>query len=424
MISFVLASDDDSHAVVLCPFEIQTKYCVTVESQSRLYTSPHTTHHLTLKARSEPFEFHSAQPPSCVSDLQIAAVSFTLLLLRWSLPVEKGIAVKCLEVDVLSMDGVVLDRKIVTMPAVTCCFDSLQPNFQYMITVYSHTRTQDEVEHEQMSCTKYTPPSVSIVASTLGLTPTSKLQIASRTDAAYLSWSPATPHGPAFIQQYIVQWQETVKSPKRQVLNESSHFMLESISTQDVQRDEEWSSEVVSCEDCTYSIQGLIAGLSYCFRVVTVLKSTVASSDMSYEPDRPEAIFSTFWHVGDPVYFQSPVTVGKPCLLVTAYTTTDIQLYWPKPSMRVPIKVDDQRKFMDKTEDTVCNPCYKGVASVLKSYRIKVDGYVFATLGNEQNKYIVTGRQPGSGCRLQLEAVSYGEGTKKRKGMKVSSVAC
>jgi hypothetical protein len=414
----VKVSDDDSHTAVLCPLEMQTKYCVTVESQARLYTSPHTTRHLTLKAQSEPFEFHSAQLPGCVSDLQIAAVSFTLIFLRWSLPVEKGIAVKCLEIDLLSMDGVVMDQKFVTLPTATCCFESLQPNSQYMITVYSHTRTKDEMKHDQMSFTKYTPPSVSIVASTLGLTPASKLQITSRTsELAYLSWSPAIPHGPAFVQQYIVQWQETTKSAKRQISSERSHFALEAISMQDVQIDEKWSSEVVSCEDYTHTIQGLIAGLTYCVRVVTVLKPTVASPDVCDDSDRPEANCSTFWYIGDSVIFQSPVTVGKPRLLVTAYTATDIQLYWPKPCMRVPVKVDNQGMIMDKTEDTMYNPCYKGVASILMSYRVKVNGSLFATLGNEQNKYIVTGRQPGSDSHLQLEALSCGEGTKKRKGI-------
>lgn len=419
---FNIASYGDRHSVVLSPLEVQAEYCVTVESQARLYTSPHSTRYLTLKARSEPFEFGSASPPSSVSDLQITSTSFTQLVLTWSPPVEKGIAVKCLEVDVQSMDGVVLAQKIIQIPAFTCWLDSLRPNCQYMLTVYSHTKMQHEVEQKGTGGVRYTPSSASIVACTLGLTPSSQLQIVSRNPySASLTWWPATPHGPAFIEKYIVQWQEMRStSLKRQVSSEpSSGFILQSVRTLDVCGDGEWSSQVISCEDCNCTIGRLIPGVTYSCHVVTVIKSTTVSSGSSPQATRTEAIPDMFWYVGGPINFQSPVTVGKPRLLVTAYTTTNIQLYWPKPKMRIPVKVNDQGIPVEETDGVVYNPQCKGAVSVLRSYRVKVDGCLLTTLDSEQNKYIVTGRQPGTTYCLVLEALSYGEGTRKKKAGKV-----
>ena len=413
----ILALFGDSYFVVLSPLETQTKYCVTIESQARLYCSPHSTRYLTLKARSEPFEFSSAQPPTCVSDLHIIAVSFTQVVVSWSPPVEKGIVVKCLEVTVQSIDGGCCAQKIIRMPASTCSVDCLNPNSQYIFTVCSHTKTMDEVKCEGRS-TKYPSLSASIVANTLGLTPAGQLKVVSRNyDSTSVTWCPATPHGPVFIDKYVIQWREASSGLASQMSKGCPAFDLECVSTVDICRDSVWSSKAVSCEDCNCTIGKLISGLMYCCRVVTVLKSTVVSIDAcQHTDDATETIPSTFWYVGDLLYFRSSVTVGKPQLLISAYSTSDIQLYWPKPEMQVPVQVDNQGQIADRLDDY--NPQYKGVVSVLASYRVNVDGLLLSTLHSEQNKYIVTGKQPGTEYRLTLDALSYGEGTRKRKSIK------
>ena len=384
---FALASSEECYAVTLSPLEVCAEYVVSVEAQARIYGSFRSASYTTAKAQSKQLVFSSAEPPGPPRDLNVVAVSFDQIAVEWTLPEVRGIPIEKLIVTAQNDDEssqCCIEFPVDTTSAV---LSGLKSSTTYVVTVATRAEATSVV-----------------TTRTLGLEPASTSEVESKTQTAfYVAWAPAVTSGSCYVESYIVQWREAANDFR-------PIFPVKTILS-DFRSEPGWNAAVCLANETRCTLSGMIAGLTYAIRVVTVVKSALRVG----VPDVP----SMFWHVGLPITERVPAAVDCPHLHVAAYTESNIDLFWPKPPTRVPVHVDgDGIKISPNAK--VYNPSIKGTASAVSFYRVEVNGSVLAArLNANQNRYVVTGCTPGDVYRIQLIAMS-ARMEESRKGVKVS----
>ena len=294
--------------------------------------------------KSQIISFKTGSLPGPPTDVSVATSTENSIKLVWKTPVEHGIPVAAIHLNVRRKDPDGTDEgRSFQVSAETCVFsfDFLAPKTEYNFVLRAVTEDDLVEVHEKDSNS-----AACFSAWTNGIEAAENFHLQSRSSTSIaISWQPAMAYGMSTIQGYVVHYVQT-----RQLRKRSRGLVGQVRDLGD--------KLTVGSESCHAEMQGLDPGTVYKIMLETVVGFGDYSYDEDFESDGSEVNSATSsalsqrmpeihrLYLSQPLLVCTTAPLEPPVLIVSGFTSTQIHLSWNKPLLMIPGKIVEVIRYV------------------------------------------------------------------------------
>lgn len=324
--------------------EPETDYQLLLQSVAPHINDDNYEEHPINITQSQTISFKTGSLPGPPTDVSVVASTENRIKLAWQIPIEHGIPVAAIHLNVRRKDSDCTDEGRSFQVSAEACvfsFDFLAPKTEYNFVLRALTEDDLVEVHEEDSSS-----AVCLSAWTNGIETAENLHLESRSPTSIaISWQPAVAYGMSTIQRYVVHYVQTRQLRKR------SRGLVGQVR-------DLGNKLTVGSEICHAEMQGLEPGTVYKIILETVVNFGDYSYDEDFESDGSEVNSATSSTLGERtpeiqrLYLSQPLLVcttaplEPPVLIVSGFTSTQIHLSWNKPLLMIPGKIVEVIRYV------------------------------------------------------------------------------